>query len=123
VLLVHDPALPPSLNGEPARIRLFPGDHQIPDAATFWVRTGPDPAAVLLHEDGTGHQERLALQPSRDTALEIGTRGNGQVNLTLVPQLPSNATGRTIADLLSPWSGELGEAASDPGECRFRFGR
>ena len=123
VLLVHDPALPPSLNGEPARIRLFPGDHLMPEAATFSVRTGVDPAAVMLRAAGTGHQERLTLPPGQETPLEVGAHLTGPFSVTLVPEHPPNATGRTIGDLLRPWSGEIGEATSDPEGCSFRFGQ
>ncbi|MCC5988335.1 MAG: hypothetical protein JJT95_11680 [Pararhodobacter sp.] len=122
-VFLHDPALPPGVGGVPARLRLFAGTHPMPvSGANLSIRALDQQTVTLLHEISSGLHERIPLPAGGELVLEPGTAGARQISITLEPAEANMTTGRTIADQLQPWSGEVASGASAQAECRFQFG-
>lgn len=121
-VFVHDPALPPGVDGLPARLRLFAGTHPVPGpGASLSTIAMAEKSVTLLHEDSSGLIERIAVPAGGEVVVEPGTAGEGQIIITIELAEEIMGTGRTIADQLQPWSGDIVSGATAQAECRFRF--
>lgn len=122
VIWLRDPALPPGTDGAAGRIRLLPGGHPRPEPpARLVLAAGPDQAALVLRTAAGGAETRIHLPPGGEVGLDLTDGAAGGISLILQPAGPEIASGRTIADQLRPWSGEIPSQSAADQPCHFQF--
>lgn len=122
VLWLQDPLLPPGSDGAAGRTRLLPGTHRRPQQpARLSVGAAPGQAVLVLKAVHGGPDTRITLPAGSEMDLDLADMASGPVTVRLQPAEVEIAAGRTIADQLRPWSGEIPDQSEEHQACRFRI--
>lgn len=110
------------LDGTTASVQLYAGYHEIPfQNASISILSLSESSVSLVKERGAEEREVIRLSHGREFVLDIAAIGGHEVRITLQPTEHLRESGRTIADQLIPWDGQITAGAAQPTQCQFVF--